>query len=85
MSAKIHAREFGKLAPYLRYKGCQPRERLVAVTRELRLFNKNICGRKFERICMAAEACPVPVSESPVQRDEGPVNGGGNYDPLKVA
>ena len=55
------------------------------MTRELRLFNKNICGRKFERICMAAEACPVPVSESPVQRDEGPVNGGGNYDPLKVA
>ncbi len=34
---------------------------------------------------MAGEACPVPVSENPVQRDEGPVNGGGNYDPLKVA
>ena len=33
---------------------------------------------------MAGEACPVPVSENPVQRDEGPVNGGGNYDPLKV-
>ena len=33
---------------------------------------------------MAGEACPVPVSENPVQRGEGPVNGGGNYDPLKV-
>ncbi len=33
---------------------------------------------------MAAEACPVLVSESLFQGDEGPVNGGGNYDPLKV-
>ena len=84
MSAKIHAREFGKLAPYLRYKGCQPREWLVAVTREPRLFNQNVGGRQIERLCTAAEACPVPVSESLFQRDEGPVNGGGNYDPLKV-
>ena len=84
MSAKIHAREFGKLAPYLRYKGCQPREWLVAVTREPRLFNQNIGGRQIERLCTAAEACPVPVSESLFQREEGPVNGGGNYDPLKV-
>ena len=84
MSAKIHAREFGKLAPYLRYKGCQPRERLVAVTREPRLFNQNTGGRQIERLCTAAEACPVLVSESSFQRDEGPVNGGGNYDPLKV-
>jgi hypothetical protein len=84
VSAKIHAREFGKLAPYLRYKGCQPRERLVAVTREPRLFNQNIGGRQIERLCTAAEACPVLVSESRFQPDEGPVNGGGNYDPLKV-
>jgi hypothetical protein len=84
VSAKIHAREFGKLAPYLRYKGCQPRERLVAVTGEPRLFNQNICGRQIERFCTAAEACPVLVSESRFQPDEGPVNGGGNYDPLKV-
>ena len=81
MSAKIHAREFGKLAPYLRYKGCQPRERLVAVTGEPRLFNQNICGRQIERFCTAAEACPVLVSESRFQPEEGPVNGGGNYDP----
>ena len=81
MSAKIHAREFGKLAPYLRYKGCQPRERLVAVTGEPRLFNQNVGGRQIERFCTAAEACPVLVSESRFQPDEGPVNGGGNYDP----
>jgi hypothetical protein len=32
---------------------------------------------------MAAETCPVPVSENLVQESEGPVNGGANYDPLK--
>ena len=55
------------------------------MTRELRLFNKNIGGRETEKLCMAAESCPVSVSERPVQREEGPINGGGNYDPLKVA
>ena len=34
---------------------------------------------------MVAEACPVSVSEIRVQPAEGPINGGGNYDPLKVA
>ncbi len=34
---------------------------------------------------MVGEACPVLVSENRVQPGEGPVNGGGNYDPLKVA
>src|SRR5207249_4495040 len=67
--------------PYIRYKGCQPRERLVAVTGEPRLFNQNVGGRQIERFCTAAEACPVLVSESRFQPDEGPVNGGGNYDP----
>ena len=33
---------------------------------------------------MVAEACPVLVSENRVQPGEGPVNGRGNYDPLKV-
>ena len=33
---------------------------------------------------MVAESCPVTVSENPVQREEGPLNGGGNHDPLKV-
>ena len=55
------------------------------MTRELRLFNKNIGGRESERMCMAPESCPVAVSETRVQPDEGPLNGGGNYDPLKVA
>jgi hypothetical protein len=55
------------------------------VTRALRLFNKNTGDRKRENVCMVADSCPVAVSESPVQRDEGPLNGGGNYDPLKVA
>ena len=55
------------------------------MARGLRLFNKNIGRCKPERVCIPAEACPVPVPETPVQRGEGPVNGGGNYDPLKVA
>ena len=57
----------------------------AAVTRGLRLFNKNIGGSKPERVCIAAETCPVRVPESWVQPEEGPVNGGGNSDPLKVA
>ena len=40
----INLREFGKLAMYLWYKWCQVRENLVAVTREIRLFNKNVVG-----------------------------------------
>ena len=53
--------------------------------RGLRLFNKNIDRCKSERMCIAVEACPVPVPENRVQSGVGPVNGGGNYDPLKVA
>ncbi len=34
---------------------------------------------------MVAESCPVTVSENLVQGEEGPLNGGGNHDPLKVA
>ena len=81
----IEARELGKLALYLRYKGCQRCESLVAVTKGPRLFNKNIGGSESERMCIAAESCPVTVSQIRVQPDEGPLNGGGNYDPLKVA
>ena len=55
------------------------------MTRVLRLFNKNTGDRQSERMCMVAESCPVTVSENPVQREEGPLNGGGNHDPLKVA
>ena len=56
----------------------------MALTREHRLFNKNAGQRKPETVSMLAEACPVTVSENRVQPDEGPLNGGGNYDPLKV-
>jgi hypothetical protein len=55
------------------------------VTRELRLFNKNTDHSKSERISIVVEACPVTVSQTRVQPNEGPLNGGGNYDPLKVA
>ena len=34
-------REFGKLAPYLRYKGCLLLAEQVAVTNGVRLFTKN--------------------------------------------
>ena len=61
------------------------RERLVSVTRELRLFNKNTGDSKSERMCIVAESCPVTVSQTLFQQGEGPLNGGGNDDPLKVA
>ena len=56
-----HLREFGKLALYLRKKGCLPFRRQVAVTRGARLFNKNVVGRYLERVCMADESWPLPV------------------------
>ena len=55
------------------------------MTRRLRLFIKNTGDCKPERVSIVAESCPVAVSESSVQGDEGPLNGGGNSDPLKVA
>ena len=50
-----------------------------------RLFTKNTGGCNPVRVSTAPESCPVRVPESRVQPAEGPVNGGGNYDPLKVA
>ena len=55
------------------------------MTREFRLFNTNIGLRKTVRLCMEADTCPVVVSQTRVQPGQGPLNGGGNYDPLKVA
>ena len=82
---EIHqAREFGKLAQKLRYNGCLPRERQVAVSRGLRLFNKNVAYCEGESLGTVSEFCPVAVRESSVQRAEAPLNGGGNYNPLKV-
>jgi hypothetical protein len=55
------------------------------VTRGLRLFNKNVANCKSESLSTVSEFCPVAVRENPVQRVEAPLNGGGNYNPLKVA
>ncbi len=55
------------------------------MTRGDRLFNKNLANRKPERVCMVSESCPVEVCEVGVQLNEAPPNGGGNYNPLKVA
>gem|GEM_PF-1469147 len=84
-SGPTGVREFGKLVPYLRKKGCLLLTEQVAVTRTLRLSSNNIGDRKSARTRTVTESCPVQVSEHLVQEDEGPVNGGGNYDPLKVA
>ena len=40
-----HSRELGNLAPYLRYKGWPSRDGRLAVTRGVRLFNKNAAER----------------------------------------
>ena len=55
------------------------------MTRGGRLFNKNIANCKPERVCTVGEFCPVAVREAGVQLGEAPLNGGGNYNPLKVA
>ena len=78
-------REIGNLAPYVRNKGCLPFTRQIAETRTLRLSNNNIGDRQAARPRTITESCSVRVSEHPLQWGEGPVNGGGNYDPLKVA
>ena len=49
-----------------------------------RLFTKNVAERNSERTSMLGEVCPVVVSKHRFQPVEGPSNGGGNYDPLKV-
>lgn len=84
-SYTIKVRELGKIALCLRMKGCQLREKLVTVTRELRLFNKNIGDCESVTTCIVAESCPVSVSETPFQRKKGLINGVSNRDSLKVA
>ncbi len=46
---RTDVREFGKLVPYVRNKGCLPRERQVAVTRALRLSSNNTGDCKSAR------------------------------------
>ncbi len=55
------------------------------MSRGARLFNKNIGNCQPERVSTVANSCPVAVRETSVQGDEAPLNGGGNYNPLKVA
>ena len=50
----------------------------------VRLFNKNLTYCYAERLCIVSDVCPVPVLEPPVQRSEELVNGGSNYNSLKV-
>ena len=58
------AREFGKIVPGLRTKGCLLCGEQVAVTRGGRLFNKNVANREPERVCTVSEFCPVAVRET---------------------
>ena len=62
MKELIHPREFGKLAPCLRWKGSLLLSKEQgAVTRGARLFNKNVGSCKAETPSIGADACPVPV------------------------
>ena len=61
------------------------REFWVSVTRGARLFTKNVTDCQREILCIVGDSCPVPVPEYSFQGIEGLVNGGGNYDRLKVA
>lgn len=54
------------------------------MTKAVRLFNKNTALRQPEMVYMEGDACSVVESETP-SGSEGPLNSGGNYDPLKVA
>ena len=51
------------------------------MTRGFRLFNKNVGPCKSVRTGIGADTCPLSVREVPVQRNQAPINGGGNYDP----
>ncbi len=64
---RTDVREFGKLVPYLRKKGCLLSTEQVAVTRALRLSNNNTGDRKSARTRTVTESCPVRVSEHSVQ------------------
>ena len=57
----------------------------VEVTRGDRLFNKNIANCCPVKACTVRETFPLLVTEAFFQGGEGPVKGGGNCDPLKVA
>jgi len=56
-----------------------------AITRGVRLFNKNITFCKAAKLCIEGDACPVPVLQTPVQGSKELANGGSNNNSLKVA
>ena len=49
-----------------------------------RLFNKNTAFRNPQKVSMEGEVCPMLVSKYPFQGVQGLVNGGNNYNSLKV-
>ena len=55
-----------------------------AMTKGARLFNKNLTDCEPVKVCIVSDACPVPVLQSRFQPTYEPVNGGGNYNSLKV-
>ena len=58
---RIHFREFGKLARYLRYNWCLLSDKQVAVTSSIGLFNKNVAGCQVERLYITGESWPLAV------------------------
>ena len=56
-----------------------------AITKEVRLFNKNQTDCEPVKVCIVSDVCPVRVLQTPFQGSQGLVNGGGNYNSLKVA
>jgi hypothetical protein len=57
----IDLREFGILAMYLRYKWCLHRNMQVAITRGVRLFNKNTGPCYPAMVCIGADFCSLQV------------------------
>ena len=55
-----------------------------AVTKDVRLFNKNLTFCKAARPCIESDVCPVSVPKTWFQPGQGLVNGGSNYNSLKV-
>jgi hypothetical protein len=74
-----------QVGPVSSREGVPAAQQQVAITRGERLFIKNTGHCKAEKLSTVADACSLPVPESLVQQEEGPVKSGGNSDPLKVA
>ncbi len=55
------------------------------MTKAVRLFNKNVIDCESAKMCIVDDVCPVSVPKTPFQGSKGLINGGGNYNSLKVA